>query len=321
MSYAIVAAGLVLLVVGGEFLVRGSVSLAGRLGVSPLLIGLIVVGFGTSAPELGVSIDAALNNAPGIVMGNVIGSSIANILLVFAFALMIAPMTSWPKTAINDALVMVAASLTLLGATYLGVIDLKMGLGFIAAIIIYLTATYWMEKSSKLQKASTPDTLHEQEAHEFEDIPFTTTVAVLVSIGSIGVLVGGAHLLVTGAITIARDFGISESIIGLTLVAIGTSLPELATAIVAAARRHHDVILGNIIGSNIFNIFCVLGVTASITDITIEDRFRLIDGPILVGTCLTLLVILWRFKSIGRPVGLAFMLSYGAYMYFLYSGT
>ena len=117
MSYAFVAAGLVLLVVGGEFLVRGSVSLANRLGVSPLLIGLIVVDFGTSAPELGVSVNAALNNAPGIVMGNVIGSSIANILLVFAIALLIAPMASWPKTATNDALVMVVASLTLLGAT------------------------------------------------------------------------------------------------------------------------------------------------------------------------------------------------------------
>jgi cation:H+ antiporter len=321
MSYAFVAVGLVLLVVGGEFLVRGSVSLANRLGVSPLLIGLIVVGFGTSAPELGVSINAALNNAPGIVIGNVIGSSIANILLVFAFALLIAPMTSWPMTATNDALVMVVASLTLLGAAHLGVIDLKIGLGFIAAIIIYLTATYWMEKSSKPQKASAPDTLHEQEAHEFADIPFTTPIAALVAIGSIGVLVGGAHLLVTGATTIARDFGVSESIIGLTLVAIGTSLPELATAIVAAARRHHDVILGNIIGSNIFNVFCVLGVTASITDITIEDRFRLIDGPILVGTCLALLVILWRFKSMGRTIGLAFMLCYGAYVYFLYASA
>jgi cation:H+ antiporter len=230
-------------------------------------------------------------------------------------------MTSWPKTATNDALVMVVASVALLGVTYIGSIDLVLGLGFITAIIIYLTTTYWMESASKKQLASASDTLHEQEAHEFEDISFSVPVAVLVAIGSIGVLVGGAHLLVTGATTIARDFGISESIIGLTLVAIGTSLPELATAIVAAARRHHDVILGNIIGSNIFNIFCVLGVTASITDIAIEDRFRLIDGPILVGTCLALLVILWRFKFIGRPVGLVFIVSYVVYFYFLYSGT
>lgn len=318
MSYVYVGAGLILLIVGGEFLVRGSVSLANRLGVSPLLIGLVVVGFGTSAPELAVSVEAAISDAPGIAVGNVIGSSIANILLVFAIAVIIIPMTAWPRMVMLDASVMLLASLALLGVAQLGVINFLTGAGFVAAIIIYITATYLYEKRSKQQSDLT---LHEQEADEFQDIDFTLSMAVVVAIGSIGILIGGSNLLIVGATDIARSYGVSEAVIGLTLIAVGTSLPELATAIVAAARRHHDVILGNIIGSNIFNIFCVLGVTATITDLSVEQRFRLADAPILLVTCMALLAILWRAKTIGRPIGLFFLICYGAYIYLLYAGT
>ncbi|MEL0108095.1 MAG: calcium/sodium antiporter [Rhodospirillaceae bacterium] len=316
MSYVFVAAGLVLLIVGGEFLVRSSVALADRLGLSPLLIGLVVVGLGTSAPELAVSVEAAITGAPGIAVGNVIGSSIANILLVFAIAVLILPMTSWPVMVKLDATVMLLASIILLGVAQLGSMNKLIGIGFVIAITAYITTTYFYEKNIKKKRDGT---LHEQAADEFQDIQFTLPIAIIVAIGSIGILIGGAHLLINGATDIARSFGVSEAIIGLTLVAIGTSLPELATAIVAAVRRHHDVILGNIIGSNIFNIFCVLGVTASITEVSIEQRFRLIDAPILTVTCLALLAILWRERPIGRPVGLFFILCYGAYTYYLYT--
>ena len=315
MSYVFVSAGLLLLILGGELLVRGSVSLAHRLGISPLVVGLTVVGFGTSAPELGVSIQAAMSNAPGIVIGNIIGSGIANILLVLAVAILIVPIKSWQKTATYDALVMLMAALILFGIVHLGTVTFVSGLALVVAIIIYLLVTYWYERESTKHRKLTP---HEQEARQFEDIPLSVPFAGLAAVGGIGLLIGGSYLLIEGSVAIARSYGISESIIGLTLVSIGTSLPELATAIVAAIRRRPDVILGNIIGSNIFNIFCVLGVTASITDIVVEDRFRTMDAPILVGASLIVFVILARFRSIHRSVGFAVLLLYGAYIHYLY---
>ncbi|MGA0394300.1 MAG: sodium:calcium antiporter, partial [Rhodospirillales bacterium] len=222
----------------------------------------------------------------------------------------------WPVMVKLDATVMLLASIILLGVAQLGSMNKLIGIGFVIAITAYITTTYFYEKNIKKKRDGT---LHEQAADEFQDIQFTLPIAIIVAIGSIGILIGGAHLLINGATDIASSFGVSEAIIGLTLVAIGTSLPELATAIVAAVRRHHDVILGNIIGSNIFNIFCVLGVTASITEVSIEQRFRLIDAPILTVTCLALLAILWRERPIGRPVGLFFILCYCAYTYYLYT--
>tara|TARA_E500000305_G_C4027963_1_gene243000 strand:+ start:5977 stop:6768 length:792 start_codon:yes stop_codon:yes gene_type:complete len=245
----LVAAGLVLLFVGGEGLVRGSVALAERLGISKLLIGLVIVGFGTSTPELLVSVNAALGGTPEIALGNVVGSNIANVLLIVGVAAVIAPILGWERTAVREALVASLVSLAAFALVQGEVITPIEGIAMLLVLAGYLFSSYWLETRDRQAKT------FDHEAEEFEDIPLPRPwLAPVLAIGGIAALVFGADMLVEGAVNIARDFGVPDAVIGLSLVAIGTSLPELATAIVAAIRRHSDVVLGNVIGSNIFNI-------------------------------------------------------------------
>jgi len=310
----LVAAGLVLLFVGGEGLVRGSVAIAERLGISKLLIGLVIVGFGTSTPELLVSVNAALDGAPEIALGNVIGSNIANVLLIIGVAALIAPVRNWDRTAVREALVATLVSLVAFALVQGEVITRIEGLAMLAVLAGYLFSSYWLEKRSREQKT------FQHQTEEFEDIPLKRPwLAPVLALGGIAALVFGADMLVEGAVNIARDFGVPDAVIGLSLVAIGTSLPELATAIVAAIRRHSDVVLGNVIGSNIFNILAILGVTVVIQPIEVSARFRDMDTPVMLGAALFLLVLLFASRSIGRLWGALMLAAYAVYMVVLFS--
>lgn len=307
-----VIAGLVLLFVGGEGLVRGSVAIAERLGLSKLLIGLTIVAFGTSAPELLVAVDAALNDAPEIALGNVVGSNIANVFLILGISVVIAPIVAWQRSAIRDAMVSVLAALALFGLVQGDVIGRVEGGVLLAALLAYLAASYWLERRET-------NSVFGAETEEFEDIKFGRAwMPVVLVVGGIAALVFGADLLVTGSVAIAREFGVSDAVIGLSLVAIGTSLPELATAVVAAYRRHADVVLGNVIGSNIFNVLAILGITALIQPMAVAERFGNFDTLIVLASSVLLVFLLFAAKRIGRWAGIGMLAAYVAYLVALF---
>lgn len=314
MNFAFIAAGLLLLFVGGESLVRGSVAIAERLGLSKLIIGLVIVGFGTSTPELLVSVDAALNGSPEIALGNVVGSNIANILLILGIAALIQPITGWQRSAVREALVAGLVALAMFGLVQGHAITFVEGAALLMVLLVYLLASYWLEKRETAAR------VFEQEAEEFEDIPITRAwLPPVFVVAGIALLVLGADFLVEGAVSMARVFGVPDAVIGLSLVAVGTSLPELATAIVAALRRHSEVILGNVIGSNIFNVLAILGVTAVIQPVEISDRFRTIDTPIMLAVSCALILLLLATTTIGRAWAVLMLLAYTVYMLFLFS--
>ena len=312
-NFLFVTVGLLLLFLGGEGLVRGSVAVAERLGLSKLIIGLTIVGFGTSAPELLVSVNAALNDSSDIALGNVIGSNIANVLLIIGVAAAIAPISGWRHTAKREALVAGMAALILYGLVQGQAIARAEGAAMLAALLIYLLASYWLERRE------TAKTVFEKETEEFEDFPIRHAwLPPVLVLSGIGLLVIGADLLVDGAVSIARAFDVSDAVIGLSLVAIGTSLPELAIAIVPTARKHPDVVLGNVIGSSIFNVLAILGLTAVIQPIGINERFRDFDMLVLLGVSAMLPFLLIVGRRIGRGVGMTFLTFYAVYLSLLF---
>ena len=313
MSYALVAGGFILLFLGGEMLVRGAVGLARQLGVSPLLIGLVVVGFGTSAPELMVSLEAALQGQPDIAVGNVVGSNIANILLVLGAAALIYPIHCPTQVVYRDGLAMLAASLVLVGLGVIGHIAAWQGGLMVAILLAFIVYSYWTEKYRMAPSAE----LHQHEAEEFEDgsRPLWLNTAIL-CVG-LAAIMGGANMLVDGAVSIARAAGVSEAVIGLTLVAIGTSLPELATSVIAALRKHTDVAIGNVLGSNMFNILSILGITALVTPVPINPEI-MNDIWIMVGVAVLLLPVLLTGHRVYRVEAGLFLIAYAGYIAWLY---
>ena len=317
LDFGMVAAGLVLLFLGGEGLVRGSVAIATRLGISKLVVGMVIVGFGTSAPELVVSLQAALAGSPDIALGNVIGSNIANILLILGIAALLTPLANEDGGIKREALVMLLAAAALLAALWYGELNRLIGFALLAGLAVHLTLAFLKERRSRADIAEGP--AYEHEADEVSDVPLKLPIAILATLAGLGLLVAGAELMVEGSTAIARDFGVSEAVIGLTIVAVGTSLPELATAIVAAIRRHADVVLANIVGSNIFNVLAILGITATIAPIGVSERFLLIDGPIMLLVTLLAFVILLRARTVSRLIGGGFLAAYCGYILFLAS--
>lgn len=257
MSYLMVLGGLILLFLGGEGLVRGAVSIARRLNISELVIGLTLVGFGTSVPELVTSLQAIQRDAVGIAVGNVVGSNIANILLVLALAVLLQPILVNRSAIARDAGIMISATLLLCALLWFDQFGRLSGAILVGILICYIVFSLILD-----QRRENP--VAEMHAAEGEAVAARYPLAiglVMAIAGLVGVIIG-ANLLVEGSVTIARQFGLSEAVIGLTIVAVGTSLPELATTVVAAARGRGDVALGNVIGSNIFNILGILGITA-----------------------------------------------------------
>ncbi|MET4805768.1 calcium/sodium antiporter [Limibacillus sp. MBR-115] len=309
-------AGLLLLLGGGEALVKGAVEAAQRLNVSPLLIGLTLVGFGTSTPELVASLEAAFIGAPGIAVGNIVGSNIANILLILGVSAVILPLSITPAAFHRDGTVLVGASLLLVAVSILGTLSNLIGIVFLGLLAAYTVWTFLAER--RREDASARMHLAEGEVLAPRKpggmaLPF----ALLVAFGGIAAVVVGANLLVGSAVVLSRELGVSESVIGLTLVAVGTSLPELAVSVLAAIRRQGDVALGNIVGSNIFNILGIAGVTATVAPVPVPPEIKAFDIWVMLATALLLVCFAVTGWRISRLEGATFLAGYGIYLWIL----
>lgn len=302
MDYIYVLAGLIGLFFGGEALVRGSVGIARRMAIPPLLIGLTVVGFGTSTPELLVSVDAALRGVPDIAIGNIVGSNIANMLLIVGLTSLVWPIVVSGATLRRDTAVMVAAALALVPIFAMGEMGRVAGGVLVTALIGYLIWAYLQPGDAVAEDIDAP-------------APASARISALWVVGGLVVLMFGARFLVDGSVSIARGFGVSEAFIGLTIVAVGTSLPELATSVIAAFRRQSEIAIGNIVGSNIFNVLGILGITALIKPIPVADRFLTFDLPIMIAVSLVLTALLLTRPVIGRGVGLTALVGYAVYVW------
>ncbi len=317
MMYLQVVGGLILLIVGGEMLVRGSVSLARRLGMSALVIGLTVVAFGTSAPELFVSVDAVLKGAPDIAVGNVVGSNIANILLVLGVSALIYPIACKPHSVRRHGSAMVAATILFTAMAWAGALRPWQGFLVLLLLGLFLVFVYRAERAGSDPGAE----LHMREAAEIEDLPGRGWVAALAVAVGILALVWGANALVLGAVQLARAAGVSEAVIGLTLVAVGTSLPELATGIVASLRKHADVALGNVIGSNVFNLLGVVGAIALAGPVAVADKIKHLDMWIMLAVTVLLIPLMIRGWRLSRGDAGLFLIAYGVYLLVQFYGV
>lgn len=302
--------GVVLLTGGGELLIRGAMSAARRANVSPLLAGLVIVGFGTSAPELVVSIGAALQNQPDIAIGNVVGSNIGNILLILGVCALVRPLTVTPSALSRDGLVVVGASVlfvVLVAGSALNRLDAAV---LLTGLVVYLVWAYRTESRHGGPVAE----VHAAEADELKLVPLGVPTTVAALLGGLVLLIVGSQVLLTGAIGIAETAGIPEAVIGLTLVAVGTSLPEFAVSILAVMRRHTDVAVGNILGSNIFNLLGILGVSALLQPLPVAARVLVFDQWMMLGSSVLLLVFLYTGRVLSRLEGGILLALYSAYI-------
>ena len=325
--------GLVLLVVGGELLVRGSVRVAEQMGVSPLLIGLTLVGFGTSTPELVASVQAALIGSPGIAVGNVVGSNIFNVLLILGLAALIMPIAVQSAALKRDGAAVIATALLFALVGWTVGLERWVGVVFVALLVAYLVYAYRQERV--LAPASVDHTaLYEKaEAAELTDPALRPRenkgragvagilLPLALAIGGLAIIIFGGRILVEAAVALARDWGMSEAVIGLTIVAAGTSMPELVTSVVAAFKRQMDVALGNILGSNIYNILGIGGVTALIAPTEFPPQIASFDNLVMIGVSVLLLVFLATGRRLSRLEGGVFFALYLAYVAWLVAGV
>lgn len=293
--------GLALLIKGGDFLVDGSKALALRLGLTPMVVGLTVVGFGTSAPELLVSVQAALNGSPAIALGNVMGSNVANVLLILAVGGVLAKGLALPFASMQRDLVFMMGSAALawflMANDSLGRLD---GALLLAGLGLFLFLSLRGDHGPALsedEKAALPKAI----------------VSVALVVGGLVALVFGARFLVDAATTMARGVGISEAVIGLTVVAVGTSLPELSATIAAARKGEMAIAVGNVVGSNIFNILGILGATALIAPIPVDSRFLLVDAPLALAVAVLVAALAGVYQRFSLRAAWAFLALYAAY--------
>ncbi|WP_048305900.1 calcium/sodium antiporter [Halomonas sp. PR-M31] len=312
MLYALsLIVGVIVLTLGGEGLIRGAIAAAKRLGVSPLLTGLVIVGFGTSMPELVVSVNASLNAQPDIAVGNIVGSNIGNTLLILGLCALITPLTVQPLALRRDGLVVVAASILFLLLSMSGTLGRTDAAIFLTCLVVYLIWAYRSESGQHDPAAE----VHNAEAETVSALPRSWFFIGLALVGGLALLIGGSRLLLYGAIGIAQAAGIPEAVIGLTLVAVGTSLPELAVSAIAALRRQADVAVGNILGSNIFNLLGILGVSAFLQPLPLAARIQAFDQWILLGSAGVLMVFLYTGLRLSRIEGAVLLASYAVYIW------
>ncbi|NSY38011.1 calcium/sodium antiporter [Leisingera sp. ANG59] len=311
------ALGLVILLLAGDALVRGAVNLSLRLGVPALIVSLTIVAFGTSAPELLIAISAVHEGADGIALGNVVGSNTANILLVLGIpALMRALHTSECSTRKNY-IFMLGASVLFIGLAFCGTFTIWSGLILLAALAGVLGIAFHEARNHRRNgKGCAADTDLEEIEEADPDMPYWR-VCIYLLLGLIGLPLG-ADLLVDNASIIARTYGISETVIGLTLVAIGTSLPELATTVMAALRRQADVALGNVIGSNMFNLLAIIGIATFVGPISVDPEFLRFDLWVMLTASLLLIPFVFFKQDITRIWGGILTVLYLAYLFVLF---
>lgn len=303
--------GLGILVGAGDALVRGAVAMSLRFGIPAIIVSATVVAFGTSAPELLISIEAVLDDAPGIALGNVVGSNIANVLLVLGLPALIMPLAACGKDAHRNLYFMIVATIVFSAMALTGAIEFWMGLVLIAVTLVMVADSLWQGLTGRIKA----DDLGEIEEIDPQMAPWK--IAFLILVGVVGLPVG-ADLLVTGAKAIASAMGVSETVIGLTLVAIGTSLPELATTIMAAIRRHSAVAIGNVIGSNIFNITAIIGAAALAGRLPVPAEILNRDLWIMIGASALLLPFVLLSNPIGRMAGAGMLSLYVGYLIFAF---
>ena len=295
----LVCVGLVVLVFAGDILVRGAVALAIRVGLSPLIVSLTVVALGTSAPELVVAVQSALEGKPGLAFGNVVGSNIANVLLVLGIPAIIFPLMSNGQDSTRSYVSMVMATVLFIVACSLGELTPTHGILFLILLVLILIDSIRTSKSADLDEFDT-------------NIGIKRTWAL--TLGGLILLPLGAEALIRGAVGLAKDFGLSEAVIGLTIIAIGTSLPELATTVAAAIRRQADVAIGNVIGSNLFNLLAIMGVASLFGPLPVPETFMSFDVWIMLAAALILAPFLFRNIAIGRTMGVAWTVLYLIYI-------
>jgi cation:H+ antiporter len=307
-------AGLVLLVGGAELLVRGASKLAVAAGISPLVIGLTVVAYGTSAPELAVSLNATLHGQADVAVGNVVGSNIFNVLFILGISAVVSPLVVSAQLVRLDVPVMIAASFALLGIGLDGRIGRIEGAALALAITVY---TVHLIRAG--QKETRDARVLAGGPASPRPAPLTLLANLALALAGLALLVAGSRLLVNGAITIATRIGVSELVIGLTVVAAGTSLPELATSVLATVRGERDIAVGNIVGSNVFNILAILGVCGLVGEggVAVPAAAMRFDIPVMVGVAVLCLPILFTDHRISRREGLLLIGYYIAYVTYL----
>lgn len=301
--------GLVILAGGGEFVVRGAARLARRLGVSALVVGLTIIAFGTSAPEAAVSVIAALNGEEGLAVGNIVGSNVANILLILGMAALARPLKVSRNLINTDVpFMIVVTGLFMLMVVSNTRVDRWEGVLLLLGLCGYTYLTYVMSRREAPHV--------EAEYQQLKMHGGRTWVHCIMIVAGIAGLVIGANLIVRGATGIAVLFGVSDRVIGLTIVAIGTSLPELATCIVAARRNQPDIAIGNIIGSNIFNILSVAGIAAVVKPLEVPSETRFVDAPFMLAIAVLAFFVCWKGRTIRRSNGVVLIALYLAFLSF-----
>lgn len=307
LAVLVLVAGFVLLVKGADFFVEGAVGIAARFGIPQLVIGLTIAAMGTSMPEAAVSITSALKGSAGITVGNVVGSNIMNILVILGVTAIIAPIAVQKSTRNFEIPGMIAVTVLFLMLGYTGGEIVRFeGIILWVVFIGYLVYLFWITKHNK-----------DEEIDDEHEKKWSLPVQLIAIVGGIAAIVFGSDLAVDGATAIAKAFGMSDRVIGLTIVALGTSLPELVTSVTAAKRGRADLAIGNIVGSNIFNILFVAGTTALITPVVFADKF-IIDSVIAIAAAVLLLVCVCnRDMKLKRPAGIIMLVCYAGYLAYL----
>lgn len=311
LSLGALGLGMYLLFKGGDWTIDAAVFLAKKFGISPLVIGFTIVAFGTSLPELLVSINANLTGSPGIAIGNVIGSNIANILLVVGATSLFATLIAVPREILRDMVMMLAASVLMLGLMFNGNISTAGGGIMIVILLAYIVWQYVMASKGEIK-------VDDLEAPEYSN----TLKGLFFLVLGLVAIAAGAEFLVRGAKVSATIIGVPEDVIGLSVIALGTSLPELSTCIIAAMKRQSDIVIGNILGSNVFNILMIIGATALIKPIeksAIAPQVLTLDIWVMLGVSVLFSVLLLTVKKINKPMGILFVSGYVFYIGLIYA--
>lgn len=304
MDFLYAALGLVILILAGDALVRGAVNLALRLGIPALIVSLTVVSFGTSAPELVISVDAIFNGSPGIALGNVVGSNTANVLLVLGVPALLAGIQTKGCDTARSYLVMLGGTLWFIALCFAGPLTWVHGALLLAVMAFIIADQIRTARAARVKP----------EAPEGADPSMPgRRIALYLALGLIGLPLG-AEIFVRSAVRIATEFGVSDEVIGLTLVAFGTSLPELATTVMAAYRREAAVALGNVIGSNLFNLLAIIGVATFFGDIPVDEDFLEFDLWVMLAASLVLAPFVLMGRNMTRVIGVGFTALYIAYV-------